>query len=82
MKNLRTSIIAGVTLSAAVVLALASTTSAFAVFGCRTDPTVMLSNGYNVQMWNQIDTDISNVTSVDVRSSRARGSIRDRHILR
>lgn len=64
MKNLRTSIIAGVTLSAAVVLALASTTSAFAVFGCRTDPTVTLSNGYSVQMWDQIGTNISNVTSV------------------
>lgn len=32
--------------------------------GCRTDPTVHLSNGYVVTLWADISTDISNVNSV------------------
>ncbi|HZT95822.1 MAG TPA: hypothetical protein VFB34_03185 [Chloroflexota bacterium] len=64
MNRLRKSVLAGLALSAAAALALGWTTSAFAINGCRSDPTVYLSNGYSVQMWDQIGTDISNVSGV------------------
>jgi|SRR5579884_655250 len=40
-------------------------TSSASVGGCRTDPTVYLSNGYVVTLWADISTDVSNVTSVN-----------------
>lgn len=36
-----------------------------AISGCRADPTVTLSNGVSISMWATMQTDISNVESVN-----------------
>jgi hypothetical protein len=53
-----------VALAAALTGTVLGGTSSAASTYCRTDPTISLSNGVAVQMWAQIDTDLSNVTSV------------------
>lgn len=46
--------------------ALVNATRAHAHFAvCRSDPTITLSNGYQFTLWAEIQTDISQVTSVN-----------------
>lgn len=62
--RLRVISLASLSLATGLALALVGTTTAFGISGCRTDPTVSLSNGVSVQLWDSIATDISNVNGV------------------
>lgn len=55
---------AALSVGAGLVLALMTTGTALGVVSCRADPTVTLSNGVSVELWDTIGTGISNVSGV------------------
>lgn len=65
MKKRSLRLVSAVCLAGCGLLALGPLSVAFGQTGvCRTDPTMSLSNGVSVQMYDSISTDISNVSSV------------------
>ncbi len=71
--------IAGLSVVAGLIMALAGSGIALGITSCRTDPTVTLSNGVSVQLWDSVGTDLSNVRGVSYVLHVPRG-IRVSHV--